>query len=744
MAIKTEKIILDLRASVDQAIREMKGLKGATTKVNKELSRTESLMKKAGTAFVAFFAISKVAQWGKAIGDVIADFQKSMSGLSSITGAVGEDLDFMRQKAIDLSVQLKKTASEVVKAFQLVGSAKPELLKNAAALAEVTKQAIILSQAAGMDVPEAAKILTGALNLWQKGAKDAAKFTDILADSQKKGSVLIRQIGESLINAGSTAAAVGLTFEDVNVIIQAFGKGMLEGARAGTATDIVLRKLSVLADKELNPAFTDMGTILENLKKRGYDEITKASKLVGEEGAKYLLTLIAQRGVVQELTGNLGDMGIALEQAQINTKNVRGAQDLLTASWEAVILTMEGGEGIFVKLWQQGLETISHGLDRFRIKAGMSFGEFWELIWNSREELKKLEEDLVTVGDTTEAEVIVTLKTLSEELKKLKEDFMVIDIADKAALESTSKLIKAKQAEIKVIQDLIRVKKEVAFKIPSEAKEEEIGVEPWMLFGPVLDLLKFDLKEELEGKADLVAEFDKKMFNFSAKLRQESLKDIRAKADAEIQIEGYKQDTKLAIIEGAFGLARGLAGESFIVQKLLAIAESIISTFLSAQYAYASQAWIPGVGPALAKAAKTNAIIGGLANTAMIVGVTLAGLEEGGFTGNAKYNLRDIKGKRIAGFVHEDEFVFNQQKTAALRPFFEDIHHDRIDIRGLAALTRRGVMTPIINSKLNADILEKEVRKIYQKMSEEKDNSSEIPFDGGIMKRRGSVTTIIR
>ena len=228
------------------------------------------------------------------------------------------------------------------------------------------------------------------------------------------------------------------------------------------------------------------------------------------------------------------------------------------------------------------------------------------------------------------------------------------------------------------------------------------------------------------------------------KNRRENEEKERIQAQAEIQIERYKQENKLNIIRGAFGFAQGLAGESFITQKVLAIAESIISTFLSAQYAYASQAWIPGVGPALAKAAKMNAIIGGLANTAMIAGVAIAGLEEGGFTGKGKHDFRDLRGKKIAGVVHENEFVFNQEKTTVLRPFFEDIHHDRIDIRGLAALTRRGTITPIINSKLNADILEREVRKIYQKMSEEKDNSSETHFDGGIIKKRGSVTTIIK
>lgn len=721
---------------MDKIKVDMKGLKTATSGVNKEVSKLNSLFKKAGATFLSFFAIQKVTQWGNAIGNVIKNFQQSMAELSSITGAVGDDLNFMRQKAIELSVQLKKTATDVVKAFQLVGSAKPELLKNAAALAEVTKQAIILSQAAGMDVPEAAKILTGALNLWNKGAKDAAKFTDILADSQKKGSVLIKQIGESLVNAGSSAAAAGLDFAETNVIIQAFGKGILEGARAGTATDIVLRKLAGLADKELNPIFTDMGTILETLKERGYDDLRKAAKLVDAEAAKYLLTLIAQRKVVQELTGNLGDMGTALEQAEINTATIQGAQDLLTASWEAFVLSVEDGEGVIATLWEETLLNIANLLDRISKKDPTA-----QVLEEFSETFEQVIEDVEGASEET-VKYITTLTTLSAELKKLKEDFAEIDIADKAALKITADLIKAKQAEIKVVQDLLKVKKDT---VTAEIKEDEFKLMPEIEDLETFQELYFSFLGELQdGAIEIEEDTQEQLEEIRDKYRKIDEEKEIARANAAIQIERWKQEGKISIIQGAFGFAQGLAGENAVVQKLLAIAESVISTFLGAQLAYTSMVGIPVVGPALAAAAKRNAIIGGLANTAIIAGVTIAGLEEGGFTGDGKYNLKDSRGKQITGFTHRNEFVFTEQKTSVLRPFFEDIHHDRIDIRGLAALTRRGTMTPIINNKFNQEVLEREVRKIYQKMSEETDNSSEIPFNGGIMKRRGSVTTIIK
>ena len=222
-----------------------------------------------------------------------------------------------------------------------------------------------------------------------------------------------------------------------------------------------------------------------------------------------------------------------------------------------------------------------------------------------------------------------------------------------------------------------------------------------------------------------------------------ALKNLAIKTAAEIQaantaifIERTKAEIKMDIIAGAFGVAQTLAGESFALQKVLAIAESIVSTYLGAQYAFT---WTTQfAGPIAGAIARRAAITRGWINTAMIAGTALAGYEEGGFTGKSKYKARD-KGGRIAGFVHEDEFVFNKDKTRTLRPLFEDIHNNRIDIHGLAALTRRGTMRT--TTKLNADILEQEVKKIYRKMSEEQTERPVIIHHGkGYTKTIGNTT----
>ena len=254
-------------------------------------------------------------------------------------------MEFFKQAAKDVGKETKTSATEVVKAFTMIGSAQPELLKNSKALSEVTKQALILSKAAGIDASSAATALTSAMNQFGVSAKDAAKFTDIFATSQQKGSSFIADTSEALINSGAAASAAGLSFETTNAAIQALAKGAIVGARAGTALRGVLSKLSAQSDDKINPSMVGLGKTITELAKRNLT-LKDATKLVGEEGATGLLTLIKQRDIFFELDGTLNDVGNAMAQMEINTDNLDGSLDELGNAWESLMLAFGGSTGV--------------------------------------------------------------------------------------------------------------------------------------------------------------------------------------------------------------------------------------------------------------------------------------------------------------------------------------------------------------------------------------------------------------
>ena len=59
---------------------------------------------------------------------------------------------------VEGGVRIKQSAKDILDAYTLVGSQRPELLKNKEALHEVTQEAIILSEAATMDLEPAAGV----------------------------------------------------------------------------------------------------------------------------------------------------------------------------------------------------------------------------------------------------------------------------------------------------------------------------------------------------------------------------------------------------------------------------------------------------------------------------------------------------------------------------------------------------------------------------------------------------------
>ena len=89
-------------------------------------------------------------------------------------------MTILKQKAIELGVSVKGGATATVEAFKLIGSAKPELLANKEALSQVTEQAILLAQASGLELPDAATRLTDAMNQFGAGSEQAGLFVDTL------------------------------------------------------------------------------------------------------------------------------------------------------------------------------------------------------------------------------------------------------------------------------------------------------------------------------------------------------------------------------------------------------------------------------------------------------------------------------------------------------------------------------------------------------------------------------------
>jgi len=265
-----------------------------------------------------------------------SEFQSALSSLSALTGATGEDLQFLADKAEELGPKVGKSATETLKAFELIGSAKPELLDSKEALASFTEQVLLLAAASGDELPAAAEALTGVMNQFQAPAEEATRYVNALAAGAKEGAATIPQSAAALKYFGVNAATANISVEKSVALIQLLAERSIKGEQAGTQLRNVLAKLASGA-KETNPEMVGLSTALDNLGKKNLST-AQYTKLFGLENANTARVLVEGREKVEALTVAVTGTSVANEQAARQLDNVATAGNRFIATLKNVVI----------------------------------------------------------------------------------------------------------------------------------------------------------------------------------------------------------------------------------------------------------------------------------------------------------------------------------------------------------------------------------------------------------------------
>lgn len=312
----------------------------------------------------AFGIATGVAAFTAVLSDAyktIKTFEQGVADLSAITGASGKDLNFLKTSAIDLGKTVAGGAIAVVEAYKLIASAKPELLENVKALNSVTESAILLSQAAGMELPEAATALTDALNQFNAPAEKAGEFVDALANGAKFGAAEIPQTTEALLKFGAVARTSNISIQESVALIELLAENGIKGAEAGTKLRNVLLKISApdALPKEARKEFERLGISLDFLKDNTIPIQEKLEKLkpllkdnasivkiFGDENATAAINILSHTDRLEELIPKMGEFGTASDQAAIRMNTVNGKTEQLKSTYDALILSIGEGSGV--------------------------------------------------------------------------------------------------------------------------------------------------------------------------------------------------------------------------------------------------------------------------------------------------------------------------------------------------------------------------------------------------------------
>ncbi len=208
--------------AVDRYSSQVRGMQNANRAFNSSIMRTAGSLVSMG-AIVGGLAFS---------GKAIMDYETALASLQAITGLAGSEFETFKSKITEVAKATGRSSIEVTQAFTAIANNQPELLKNADALAAVTKSSILLAQAAELELKPAGEALTTILNQFGKGAADAAKTVDILAAGSVAGSSEIRDTAAAIQAFGTVAAQAGIKINESVALIE-LGSKFEKGAEAG-------------------------------------------------------------------------------------------------------------------------------------------------------------------------------------------------------------------------------------------------------------------------------------------------------------------------------------------------------------------------------------------------------------------------------------------------------------------------------------------------------------------------------
>jgi len=284
------------------------------------------------------------------------DKEDSAANLKALTGLDDNSIKWLTRQAEILSTAMDKTglrvtqsSRDILEAYMLVGSNKPELLNDKEALNAVTVETMRLSAASKMELAKSVEATTTALNQYGAGADQAARYVNVLAAGSKFGASNVEQQTAAILKAGTIAASSNISLEELVGTIEMLGEKGMKNEIAGTGLKTFFTRLSTGAI-DTNPKVVGLSVALENLNKKVEEAesqtvgggTTLLKKLFGDEGMVTAMILTQNTEKVREYTQAVTGTSVAMEQAAINSDTAKAKRaQYINQIKEAGIILME-------------------------------------------------------------------------------------------------------------------------------------------------------------------------------------------------------------------------------------------------------------------------------------------------------------------------------------------------------------------------------------------------------------------
>ena len=284
-----------------------------------------------------------------------ADFDSSMSQVAAISGAAGDDLQALRDKAREMGEKTKFSASEAADAMTYMAMAGWKSKDMISGIDGIMS----LAAASGEDLATTSDIVTDALTAFGLSAKDSGHFADILAAASSNANTNVSMMGETFKYCAPIAGALGFSAEDTAEAIGLMANAGIKSSQAGTALRTIMNNLAgdvkisgraigevTIATTNADGSMRDLSDILADCRV-AFGNLTESEKanaaesLVGKNAMSGFLALVnAAPADIAKLSGAIDNCdGSAEKMAATMQDNLAGQLTILKSQLQELAIS---------------------------------------------------------------------------------------------------------------------------------------------------------------------------------------------------------------------------------------------------------------------------------------------------------------------------------------------------------------------------------------------------------------------
>lgn len=301
-----------------------------------------------------------------------ADFEYAMSEVGAISGATGDDLAALENKAKEMGETTKFSASESAEALKYMAMAGWKTSDMLDGLEGIMN----LAAASGEDLGTTSDIVTDALTAFGMTASDSGHFADILATASSNANTNVSMMGETFKYVAPVAGALGYSAEDTAEAIGLMANAGIKSSQAGTSLRSILSNLqgevkfagAQFGEMTIQTTNTDgsmrsLGEILGDCrtafsKMSESEKASNAEMVVGKEAMSGFLAIMnAAPSDIDKLNNAIGNCdGSAKNMADTMNNNLSGQITLLKSQLEGLAIQFVT---LIMPYLKQGVEWLS-------------------------------------------------------------------------------------------------------------------------------------------------------------------------------------------------------------------------------------------------------------------------------------------------------------------------------------------------------------------------------------------------